>query len=102
MIKIVSIDYAGGACPYQLEGKTEDGQWFYMRYRGGYLCYVVRKTAKDRVNPDKPWYDFTKQIGDKYDGWASHEQIYPHIKDTVEFPEGFVIESYPKNEHQKG
>ena len=27
MIKVVKIDYSGGACPYQMEGKTEDGKW---------------------------------------------------------------------------
>ncbi len=102
MIKIVSIDYAGGACPYQMEGTTEDGQWFYMRYRGGWLCYVVRKTASDWANPNEPWYDFKKKIGDEYDGYAEHDEIYPHLADKIEFPAGFKIESYPENEHQKG
>jgi hypothetical protein len=43
MIKISKIIYSGGACPYQLEANTEDGNWLYIRYRNGMLRYVVAK-----------------------------------------------------------
>lgn len=97
MIKIVSIDYAGGACPYQLEGKTEDGKWFYLRYRGGMLRYVVAETHTTWMKSRKDsWYDYSKKIGDDYDGYAEHDVIYPHLKDHIHFPEGFRLDSYPE------
>ena len=98
MITIKTIDYAGGACPYQLEGTTEDGKWIYIRYRGGWLRYVVRETAAHWARPNEPWYDFSKKIGEDLDGWADHDFIYPHLKDLIQFPEGFRIESYPEEE----
>lgn len=95
MIKIKSIEYAGGACPYQLEGTTEDGQWIYIRYRDGWLRYVVRQSPSHWVRPNEPWYDYSEKVGEDLDGWADHDKIYPHLKDKIQFPEGFIIESYP-------
>lgn len=99
MIIIKSIEHAGGACPYQVEATTEDGKWFYLRYRNGMLRYVVAETSTTWMKSRKDsWYDFSKFIGDEYDGYADHDTIYPHIKDHVKFPEGFKFESYPDEE----
>lgn len=46
MIVIKSIEYAGGACPYQIEATTEDGKYFYLRYRGGRLRACVLETRE--------------------------------------------------------
>ena len=95
MIKVVKIDYAGGACPYQLEGKTSDGKWIYIRYRGGNLRYVVAESKTQWMKSKKDsWYDYSKKIGDDFDGYAEHENIYPHLKEHIEFPEGFRLDSY--------
>ena len=96
MIFIKSIEYAGGACPYQIEATTEDGKWLYIRYRNGMLRYVVAESHTQWTNSKKDsWYDFSKKIGDDFDGGADHETIYPHLKEHIQFPEGFRIESYP-------
>ena len=99
MIIIKTIYSAGGACPYQLEAITEDGQWFYLRYRNGMLRYAVATDAVSwsKSKTDNP-YDFNKQIGDELNGYADHATIYPHLKDLVKFPDGFKITS-DKNEY---
>lgn len=94
MIKISEIIYAGGACPYQLEAITSEGKWLYLRYRGGMLRYALKESAADFGKPNEPWYDFAKKIGDDLDGYADHDVIYPYLKDHIEFPEGFKIQSY--------
>lgn len=95
MIYIKKIIYAGGACPYQLEAETEDGKWFYLRYRSGMLRYVLAESEYSWAKEKKDnWYDFSKQIGDPLDGYANHEFLFPHIKDHVKFPDGFKLDSY--------
>ena len=94
MIVLKTILSAGGACPYQLEATTEDGKWFYLRYRNGMLRYAVASSyvswvKRKRDNP----YDFNKQIGGELDGYAEHSEIYQHLKDLVKFPAGFQITS---------
>lgn len=97
MIKIKSVEYAGGACPYQLEATTDDGKWFYLRYRGGWLRYVVAESHTSwRNNKKDKWYDYSKQIGDDLDGWADHDKMSLELEGRVEFPEGFRIESFPE------
>lgn len=99
MVIIKTIKLAGGACPYQLEAETEDGKWFYLRYRGGMLRYVVAEDHTSWMkNRHDSWYDFSKNIGDEFDGYAEHDVIYPHIKDHIKFPEGFRIQSYGERE----
>lgn len=97
MIVLKTIYSAGGACPYQLEATTEDNQWFYLRYRNGILRYAIApsfiswaKSRKDNA------YVFNKKIGDDLDGYAEHEEIYPHLKDLIKFPDGFKITSDEK------
>ena len=95
MVTIKTINLAGGACPYQLEGTTDDGKWVYIRYRGGMLRYVVAESETSWHKSKKDsWYDFSKKIGDDLDGWADHDKIYPHLKDHITFPDGFKIESH--------
>ena len=96
MIKISKIIYAGGACPYQLEANTEDGKWLYIRYRNGMLRYVVAQSETQWNKSKKDsWYDFSQKIGDDLDGGAEHDKIYPYLKDHIDFPEEFKIQSYP-------
>lgn len=40
-IRVVKVEHFGGACPTQLEGKTEDGKEVYARYRGGRLSVRI-------------------------------------------------------------
>lgn len=95
MIVIKSIESAGGACPYQIEATTEDGKWFYLRYRGGWLRYVV---ANDftcwAMSKKDSWYDYSKKIGEDFDGIADHEKFMTELDGRVQFPEGFKFQSY--------
>jgi hypothetical protein len=96
MIKISKIIYAGGASPYQLEANTEDGKWLYIRYRNGMLRYVVAQNHTQWTKSKKDsWYDFSQKIGEDFDGVAEHDKIYPYLKDHIDFPEEFKIQSYP-------
>ena len=45
MIVLKTIHIAGGACPYQLEATTDDGKWFYLRYRNGMLRYAIAPSS---------------------------------------------------------
>jgi hypothetical protein len=93
MIKIAKIDYAGGACPYQLEATTDDGKWLYIRYRGGMLRYVVAETHTQWMKSKKDsWYDFSQKIGDDFDGYPDHDKFMEVLKDKIQFPEGFKFD----------
>lgn len=85
MVNISSIQYAGGACPYQIEATTDTGKYFYLRYRGGMLSYGVW----DSHSAQDGKYKFRKEIGDIYDGWAEHDVISRELNGLVKFPEGF-------------
>jgi len=93
MITIKKLLSYGGACPYQLEAITEDDKWLYIRYRYGVLSYVVANSEKEWMDNDCIEYDFSEQIGDKMDGFAKHDLIYPYLKDKIVFPENFLLES---------
>lgn len=96
MIVIKKLLSYGGACPYQLEAETSDGKWLYIRYRWGTLSYVVADSYESWM---KGPYDYTyrEKIGSEYDGYASHDLIFPYLKDKIVFPENFKIESMYEN-----
>ena len=99
MIYISKIISAGGACPYQLEAETSDGKWMYLRYRGGWLRYVVAESHTSWMKSKKDsWYDFRMKIGEDLDGWADHEKFMEMLKDKIQFPDGFKFESYSEND----
>jgi hypothetical protein len=89
MIRVEKIYSAGGACPYQLEGLTDSGEWFYLRYRGGRLRCGVWKSEHYFMTNDCNYNLFDKVIGDRLDGFPDHETFMKHLKDIIIFPEGF-------------
>lgn len=92
MIIIKKLLSYGGACPYQLEAITSDDKWLYIRYRHGILSYVIADDMESWSIGDYDW-DYIEQIGNKRDGYASHDLIFPHLCDKIEFPDGFRLES---------
>lgn len=87
MVIIKKILFAGGACPYQIEAETDDGKFFYLRYRGGVLRFGVwENESKFDINN----YMFSKRVGGEYDGWPDAETFDRELKDLVQFPEGFT------------
>ena len=93
-IKIVTVEIAGGACPYQIEATTDKGEYFYMRYCRGRLRAGISPTEKDFKYDKNSYNVFNKQIGDPWDGWVHHEDFSPLMEGIVLFPEGFKFESY--------
>jgi hypothetical protein len=93
MIVIKKFISYGGACPYQLEAITEDNRWLYIRYRHGVLSYVVANSAKEWMDNDCIDFDYRQGIGDAFDGYATHDLLFPHLCDKIEFPDGFRLES---------
>lgn len=91
MVTIKQVLYAGGACPYQIEAITDDGKFFYLRYRSGTLRFGVWENEEsfDITN-----YMFVKTIGDRYEGWGDHDLISKELEGLVTFPDGFVHRSF--------
>jgi hypothetical protein len=92
-IKIVSIEWAGGVCPYQLQGITDDKQYFYLRYRSGRLRAGVAPTEREFWESKSMYNVIDKQVGDRYDGWVNDEYFAPLVKGIISFPEGFKLDS---------
>jgi hypothetical protein len=85
MITIVKMTETCGGCPSQWDGWTEDGAYFYFRYRWGYL-------RVDSHDPDnRATTIFGKQIGDELDGCMSYEALKFHLNGVLDLPE---TESY--------
>ena len=88
MIVIKSVEWSGGACPYQIEATTDDGKHFYLRYRGGRL----RASCHDDNGMICAKYNVINvQIGGQFDGSINHDEAMALLKDKVKFPEGFVM-----------
>ena len=85
MIKIKQVTYSGGGCPYELEGITTTGKYFYLRYRSGVLRYQVRDT-EDQFDLN---YDWSKIIGNRWAGIADDELFKKELDDLVSFPDDF-------------
>ncbi len=86
---VKSVNCAGGTCPYQIEGATEDGQMFYLRYRNGWLRAGCGH-ERDMCAPG--FYNIVSvKAGDDLDGSAYFETLNPFIEGKIIFPEGFKI-----------
>ena len=99
MIVIKKLISYGGACPYQLEAITDDDKWLYIRYRWGILSYVVADSEEIWMNGP---YDYTyrEKVGTEYDGYATHDLIFPLLCYKIRFPEGFRLESFSEKNNE--
>lgn len=97
MIVIKKLLSYGGACPYQLEAITSDDKWLYIRYRHGILSYVLADSEENWMK-ELPEYTYREGIGEPFDGYATHDLLFPHLSDKIQFPQGFRLESYKKEE----
>ena len=84
---IKSVEWSGGACPYQIKGTTNDDRFFYLRYRGGRLRAGIsdREGTFDYFN----YNILSETIGDEYDGGCDPELFKKVIGDKIIFPDGF-------------
>ena len=84
MYRIKDIKQTCYACPSQWEAKTINDIPIYIRYRWGYLS--IRKAEGksdnilDAVDGDEI---YGKQIGDKYDGIISLQQVLQIAKNVI-------------------
>ena len=94
-VKIKSIKWSGGACPYQIEGVTEDNLYFYLRYRIGRLRAGVAKTETEFWNQEwtMVYNIFDIQHGNSLDGLVTHEEFMPLLEGKVIFPSDFKLDS---------
>ena len=94
-VKVTRIETAGGACPYQIEGNTENGDYFYLRYRGGRLRAGAWPTHKDFWNRDwskESAYNIIDiQYGHRLAGSVNHDEFMPLLEGKIIFPEGFKM-----------
>lgn len=91
-VKIKKILCAGGACPYQIEAETEDGQYFYLRYRGGRLRAGVAPTSEQFTHSKESYNVIDIEHGHTLAGWAHDDELRPLLEGKVIFPEGFKME----------
>ena len=98
-VRIASIQLAGGACPYQIEATTDDGQYFYLRYRWGRLRAGVAQKEEGFLH-GKDNYNVIDKVVDPtgWEGWAHHEELAPYLDGFVIFPDDFRLDSYTEAE----
>lgn len=104
-VKVTKIDWCGGACPYQIEGNTEDGSYFYLRYRGGRLRAGVAEShnafwKREWTPENNPYNVIDIQYGHPLDGAVSHDEFMPLLEGKVIFPDGFKMETERYQEPQ--
>jgi hypothetical protein len=93
-VRIASIQMAGGACPYQIEATTDDGQFFYLRYRHGRLRAGISPKEEDFIYSSEGYNVIDKQVDpDGVGGSACHDELMPYLDGIVIFPEGFRLET---------
>lgn len=85
-VRIKSVAWKGGACPYQIEATTEEGKYFYLRYRGGYLRFGVWNRGSDF---DHENYLYSEKVSDEFDGSVDADLFKQKLEGKVIFPEGF-------------
>lgn len=73
---VATIIDCGGACPFQVNAKTDKGEHVYVRYRWGWLSVDVDgKTI------------FCKQIGDDMAGFLDMERLKAATEGKIKWPQ---------------
>ncbi len=81
MITVVSCEQTTTACPTQWEGKTDDGQRVYARYRGGRLAVYVGTDY-----PIAAHRMFELSFGHPLDGSLNGATLAALTKDALTWP----------------
>ncbi len=72
------------ACPAQWEGKTNTGDWIYVRYRHGTLAISLWPDSEG----DGEWLEiFATDHGDRLGGWMEYEEMVKIAPDWITWPE---------------
>ena len=84
--RVVALDQTCGACPSQWEGRLDNGQRIYVRYRWGRLQLGVGPNIDAAVDATiKPGDDnyAEKQIGHSLDGVLTFGELVDAARDLV-------------------
>jgi len=63
------------ACPSQWEGKTENDEWVYIRYRWGTFRVYVGKVEKFLDVIDDKYLIIEEKRGGQYDGFMTNSEL---------------------------
>jgi hypothetical protein len=74
MVKVVQLEKTCSACPAQWEGRDDQGQYVYIRYRWGHLRVEVNRVEI-----------FGEVLGDNFDGSLDYEALKQVLKEIVDF-----------------
>lgn len=80
--RIIELNQTCTACPSQWEGKTEDGRYVYIRYRGSCLTAGIGATLDDAVDDD---FTFGILFGEALDGYMDEATMRSHVGQVFDF-----------------
>lgn len=76
-IELVRIEQTCMACPSQWDAYDAEGNYYYIRYRWGFLSVTKGDVLGERV--------FEAAIGDGLDGFMTTEEMLKHTGMTMAF-----------------
>lgn len=82
--RIIELNQTCTACPSQWEGKTEDGRYVYIRYRGGYLSAGIGASLDDAVD-DRDTFSLVVASADPLDGYMDEATMRSHVGQVFDF-----------------
>ena len=82
MIRVTELRQTCNMCPSQWEGRTDDGQYIYVRYRHGYLSVSVGPTV-DAAVCGSVVFEYDTEDGN---GYMTESELRDLTKGVVEFP----------------
>jgi hypothetical protein len=78
---IAALEKTCIACPAQWEGRMESGEWFYVRYRYGFLTVGFGPDLDAAIEAGRgpEGYEWENPDADGLDGWMQWEEAEPHF-----------------------
>jgi hypothetical protein len=84
MVKVTQIRRTCTACPSQWEGRTDDGQYVYVRSRHDYLRVSLGPTLDDAIFGEN--CNTIVDIDDEAAGYLEYEKLKKLTASIVEWP----------------
>jgi len=94
MVKIIKLWKTCFACPAQWEGKLDNGQYVYIRYRWGIFRVGIADCINDAINNSV----CIEEIGSQLDGFMETKQMLKLVrKINIKASLPILIESHLPN-----
>lgn len=87
MVRVASLTQTCAKSPSQWEGRTNDGQQVYVRYRWGRLTIGIGNTVEEPVKNQNNLFE--KQLGDRLDGHLDYAKLRTLTDGLIEWPDSF-------------